>query len=141
MDKCRGKEFFRKESGRVPGASRRGRAFRSNSSQTATRFAPGFPLQSLTRPRANRNRKKGAAAAGRRLTKRQKAAIRKCQGIAKGVLSSDESLAMRREDLELEEAKSQRPTPVSDRLLGIASGAGDINLDKLRAERLSKYLK
>jgi hypothetical protein len=43
-----------------------------------------------------------------RLTERQRAAIEKCWGIAKGVLSSDESLAMRREDLELEEAKSVR---------------------------------
>jgi len=35
----------------------------------------------------------------------------------------------------------ERPTPISDRLLGLASGAGDISLDELRAERLSKYLK
>ncbi|MDR2094463.1 MAG: hypothetical protein LBP76_02960 [Treponema sp.] len=35
----------------------------------------------------------------------------------------------------------KRPTPISDRLLGIASQAGDISLDELRAERLSKYLK
>jgi hypothetical protein len=32
-------------------------------------------------------------------------------------------------------------TPISDRLLGIASQAGDISLDELRAERLGKYLK
>jgi hypothetical protein len=44
----------------------------------------------------------------RRLTERQRAAIGKCWGIAKGVLSSDESLEMRREDLELEEAKYRR---------------------------------
>jgi hypothetical protein len=48
---------------------------------------------------------------GRRLTERQKAAIEKCRGIAKGVLSSEESLAMRREDLELEEAKHRRLYP------------------------------
>jgi hypothetical protein len=36
---------------------------------------------------------------------------------------------------------TRRPTPISDWLLGIASGAGDISLDELRAERLSKYLK
>jgi hypothetical protein len=35
----------------------------------------------------------------------------------------------------------QRSTPLSDRLLGIASHAGDISLDELRAERLNKYLK
>ncbi|MDR1445848.1 MAG: hypothetical protein LBI90_03010, partial [Treponema sp.] len=46
-----------------------------------------------------------------RLTERQRAAIEKCWGIAKGVLSSDESLAMRREDLELEEAKYRRIFP------------------------------
>jgi hypothetical protein len=35
----------------------------------------------------------------------------------------------------------KRLTPISDSLLGIASDAGDISLDELRAERLSKYLK
>jgi hypothetical protein len=34
----------------------------------------------------------------------------------------------------------KRPTPISDWLLGIASHAGDISLDEIRAERLSKYL-
>jgi hypothetical protein len=33
------------------------------------------------------------------------------------------------------------PTPITDWLSGIASSAGDISLDELRAERLSKYLK
>jgi hypothetical protein len=47
----------------------------------------------------------------RRLTERQRAAIKRCSGIAKGVLSSDEALAMRREDLELEEAKYRRLFP------------------------------
>jgi hypothetical protein len=47
----------------------------------------------------------------RRLTERQKAAIEKCWGIAKGILSSDESLEMRREDFELEEAKYRRLFP------------------------------
>jgi hypothetical protein len=35
----------------------------------------------------------------------------------------------------------ERATPISDRLLGIASHIGDISLDELRTERLSKYLK
>jgi len=35
----------------------------------------------------------------------------------------------------------KRATPISDRLLGIASRLGDISLDELRAERLGKYLK
>ena len=48
------------------------------------------------------------------LTERQKAAVRKCRGIAKGVLSSDESLKMRREDMELEEVKYRRIFPEDD---------------------------
>jgi hypothetical protein len=47
----------------------------------------------------------------RRLTERQREAIEKCRGIAKGILSSDESLEMRREDFELEEAKYRRLFP------------------------------
>jgi hypothetical protein len=35
----------------------------------------------------------------------------------------------------------KRATPISDSLLGIAAGAGDMSLDELRTERLSKYLK
>jgi hypothetical protein len=35
----------------------------------------------------------------------------------------------------------KRLTPLSGLLLGIASQAGDMSLDELRAERLSKYLK
>jgi hypothetical protein len=53
----------------------------------------------------------GEAPPRRRLTERQKAAIEKCWGIAKGILSSDEALEMRREDLELEEAKYRRIFP------------------------------
>jgi hypothetical protein len=97
-----------------------------------------------------------------RLTEQQGAAIEKYRGIAKGVLSSDESLEMRREDFELEEAKYRRlfpeddgntrlvaaekkdppqPTSLADSLLGIAAQVGDISLDELRTERLSRYLK
>jgi hypothetical protein len=47
----------------------------------------------------------------RRLTEQQRATIEKCWGIAKGILSSDESLEMRREDFELEEAKYRRLFP------------------------------
>jgi hypothetical protein len=36
-------------------AAAKNRAFRSKSSQTASRFAAGFPLQSLARPGAGRN--------------------------------------------------------------------------------------
>jgi hypothetical protein len=32
-------------------------------------------------------------------------------------------------------------TPLTDSLLGIASGLGDISLEEIRTERLSKYLK
>jgi hypothetical protein len=39
-----------------------------------------------------------------------------------------------------EKKNTQRSTPLSDRLLGIASHAGDMSLDEIRAERLSKYL-
>ena len=35
----------------------------------------------------------------------------------------------------------KRATPITDSLLGIAAGVGDISLDELRTERLSKYLK
>jgi hypothetical protein len=53
----------------------------------------------------------GEARPRRRLTERQRTAVEKCRGIAKGVLSSDESLEWRREDLELEEAKYRRIFP------------------------------
>jgi hypothetical protein len=43
-----------------------------------------------------------------RLTERQREAIEKCRGIAKGVLSSDEILEWRREDKALGEAKYRR---------------------------------
>jgi hypothetical protein len=39
------------------------------------------------------------------------------------------------------EKKDRSSTPLSDYLLGIAAKAGDMSLDELRAERLSKYLK
>jgi predicted nucleic acid-binding protein len=47
-------------------------------------------------------------APGHRLTPRQLAAIEKCRGIAKGVLSSDEILENRRKDKELEDAQLRR---------------------------------
>nr|AGS51806.1 hypothetical protein [uncultured bacterium contig00053] len=34
---------------------------------------------------------------------------------------------------------TNKPTPRADRLLGIASHLGNISLDEIRAERLSKY--
>jgi hypothetical protein len=40
-----------------------------------------------------------------------------------------------------DERDARRATPISDSLLGIAAGAGNITLDELQAERLSKYLK
>jgi hypothetical protein len=33
------------------------------------------------------------------------------------------------------------PTPISDSLVGILSGIGDIDLDEIRMERLAKHLK
>ena len=33
------------------------------------------------------------------------------------------------------------PTPISDSLVGILSGMGDIDLDDIRMERLAKHLK
>jgi hypothetical protein len=47
-------------------------------------------------------------APGHRLTPRQLAAIEECSGIACGILTSDDILESRREDLALEEAKWQR---------------------------------
>ena len=35
---------------------------------------------------------------------------------------------------------SQKPTPRANRLLGIAADLGNISLEEIRAERLSKYL-
>jgi hypothetical protein len=83
----------------------------------------------------------GEARPRRRLTERQKAVVGKGWGIGKGVLSSDESLVMRREELELEEEKPRRSTPLTDRLCGLLSHVGDISPEEIRAERLSKYLK
>jgi hypothetical protein len=40
-----------------------------------------------------------------------------------------------------EKKDTQRPMPLTDGLLGIAAQAGDMSLDELRSERLSKYLK
>ncbi|MDR1429474.1 MAG: hypothetical protein LBI85_04220 [Spirochaetaceae bacterium] len=61
----------------------------------AGRVILAFTPAGVTRPR-------------HRLTERQRAAIENCHGIAKGILSSDESLKMRHEDFELEEAKYRR---------------------------------
>ena len=33
------------------------------------------------------------------------------------------------------------PTPISDSLVGILSGIGDIDIDEIRMERLAKHLK
>jgi hypothetical protein len=40
-----------------------------------------------------------------------------------------------------EKKDTKQPTPLTDSLLGIAAQAGDMSLDELRSERLSKYLK
>jgi hypothetical protein len=40
-----------------------------------------------------------------------------------------------------EKKDTQRSTPLTNRLLGIAAQVGDMSLDELRSERLSKYLK
>ncbi|MDR1286749.1 MAG: hypothetical protein LBK08_03985 [Treponema sp.] len=40
-----------------------------------------------------------------------------------------------------EKKNTRRPTPLADSLLGIAAQFGDMSLDELRAERLSKYIK
>jgi hypothetical protein len=40
-----------------------------------------------------------------------------------------------------EKKDTQRPTPLTDSLLGIAAQIGDMSLDEIRSERLSKYLK
>jgi hypothetical protein len=47
-------------------------------------------------------------APGHRLTPRQLAAIENCAGLTEGILTSDDILESRREDLALEEAKWQR---------------------------------
>ena len=33
------------------------------------------------------------------------------------------------------------PTPISDSLVGILSGVGDVDIDEIRMERLAKHLK
>ena len=38
-------------------------------------------------------------------------------------------------------ALSDTPTPRADKLLGIAANLGDISIEEIRSERLSKYLK
>jgi hypothetical protein len=38
-------------------------------------------------------------------------------------------------------ADKERPTPLTDMLCGLLAHAGDISLEEIRAERLSKYLK
>jgi len=40
-----------------------------------------------------------------------------------------------------ETAAKDSPTPISDSLVGVLSGIGDIDLDEMRMERLSKHLK
>ena len=44
-------------------------------------------------------------------------------------------------DTQLEEsAAKDSPTPISDSLVGILSGIGDIDIDEIRMERLAKHL-
>jgi hypothetical protein len=38
-------------------------------------------------------------------------------------------------------AAKDSPTPITDSLVGILSGIGDIDLDEIRMERLAKHLK
>jgi hypothetical protein len=40
-----------------------------------------------------------------------------------------------------ETAVKDSPTPISDSLVGVLSGIGNIDLDEMRMERLSKHLK
>ena len=40
-----------------------------------------------------------------------------------------------------ETAAKDSPTPISDSLVGLLSGMGDVDLDEMRMERLSKHLK
>jgi len=40
-----------------------------------------------------------------------------------------------------DKAKQKNGTPISDRLAGCISGAGDIDIEEIREERLAKYLK
>jgi len=45
-------------------------------------------------------------------------------------------------DTQLERnATKDSPTPISDSLVGILSGIGDIDIDEIRMERLAKHLK
>jgi hypothetical protein len=44
-------------------------------------------------------------------------------------------------DTQSETAAKDSPTPISDSLVGILSGIGDIDLDEMRMERLSRHLK
>jgi hypothetical protein len=60
--------------------------------------------------------------------------------------NDDIRIVMEREETYLsrgmtEKKETKPPTPITDRLLGIAAQAGDMSLDELRSERLSKYLK
>ena len=38
-------------------------------------------------------------------------------------------------------AAKNSPTPISDSLVGILSGMGDLDIDEIRMERLAKHLK
>ena len=38
-------------------------------------------------------------------------------------------------------AKDSSPTPISDSLVGILSGMGDVDIDEIRMERLARHLK
>jgi hypothetical protein len=54
------------------------------------------------------------AISSHRLTPRQLAAIEKCRGIAKGILSSDDILENRRKDKELEDVQLRRLLHISE---------------------------
>ena len=41
----------------------------------------------------------------------------------------------------IDKAKQKHGTPITDRLAGCLSGIGDIDIEKIREERLAKYLK
>jgi hypothetical protein len=43
--------------------------------------------------------------------------------------------------LQEETTTKNSPTPISDSLVGILSGVGDIDIDEIRMERLAKHLK
>ncbi|MDR3283860.1 MAG: hypothetical protein LBS97_01620 [Treponema sp.] len=72
---------------------------------TITRIAgEGIEDEWVTAPVESQDR----PAPGHRLTPRQLAAIENCAGLTEGILTSDDILESRREDLALEEAKWER---------------------------------